>query len=369
MKKGLRIICIALLVLFLLPKAITAAESEQPVILRAHADGAIVHVVTDRPVTAYCITTLPVIPPEDHPDWRPVSGTAFSAFKSDGSYYVRVRDAQGQISEPVPFTIASDFRYVLEAEGQGHLTEPIETFLHAHGDSIEAFNARIAQSAVDGGMYTRTGVANVTMRFMTDMANYDMTLSYQPQGNFSAERDWGVAPKWGTRLNPPESDKAGTYRNHGMNCGTILIWVYKQAGLNIGSAEGRRGIYDSGMLRRQNDNKLSLDAGDTGDLIATKTGHTMMILDRVDTDGDGLSDSYLVLEMESPYLKLKLRSLYSVRLCTLYDMSAVFDDTGVIKKKTRAYTGSFHIPADKFPSYYRKAYTPLGHIEQKETAS
>ncbi len=353
-KRFVQIIAIALTLLFLLPALPARAEEqgEPPLILRVSVKGAIVTVLCKEPAEAYCITTRPVIPPDGHPDWRPMRGFSFSAFKSDGTYFVRVRDKNGLISRPREFTVKSGYLYVLEAEGQEHLVEPIDTFLAAHNDSIDAFNRRIAESAIAGGLYTRTGVANVSMQLMSDLANCGMTLSYQPSGNFTKEEDWGISPLWGERMKQQESDKAGRYRNYGMNCGTILIWAYKQAGLNISSATGRRGIYDSGMLRRQDDNKRKLDNGDTCDLIATKTGHTMMILDRVDTDGDGLSDSYLVLEMESPYLKLKLRSLYSVRLCTLYDMSAVFDDTGVIKANTRWYTGSFHIGLEAFPDYY-----------------
>ncbi len=352
MKRFLQIISTALVLLFLLPIAPVNAEEDRPLIVRVRVDGAVVTVVCSEPITAYCITTQPIIPPDDHPDWRPMHGIGFSAFKMDGTYYVRVRNADGAVSDPRVFEIRSGYHYVIEAEGQDHLTEPIEDFLASYGDSIEAFNARIAESAIRGGLYRRTGVACVSMRFMSDLADHDMTLSYQPRGDFQKEDNWGISPAWGTRLFPPEKDSCGTYRNYGMNCGTILIWVYKQAGLNLGSAGGRRGIYDSGMVRRQNDNKRPLNAGDTCDLIATKTGHTMMILDRVDTDNDGLSDSYLVLEMESPYLKLKLRSLYSVRLCTLYDMSAVFNDTGAFRRYTKYYTGSYRIDKSLFPDYY-----------------
>jgi hypothetical protein len=353
-KRVLQLIGMTLALLFLLPVATArAAAAKKPQIEQVRTEGAIVHVMCSEPMTAYCITTKPVVPPDDHPDWRPVNSRLFSAFKSDGVYYVRVRNAAGMVSDPRSFEIRSGFHYVIEAEGQDHLTQPIGTFLESHGDSIEAFNKRIAESAIKGGLYSRTGVANVCMRFMSDLADYNMTLSYQPRGDYQLEEDWGVSPSWGKRFSPPEQDKCGVYRNYGMNCGTILIWAYKQAGLNIGSAPGRRGIYDSGMLLRENDNKRPLNAGDTCDLIATKTGHTMMILDRVDTDDDGLSDSYLVLEMESPYLKLKLRSLYSVRLCTLYDMSAVFDDTGWFRNHTRRYTGSFRINRNMLPDYYR----------------
>lgn len=368
-----RIVCfilIVLAVLLLMPDMPAKAETESakaPMIVRVRTDGAVVFVVCDTPAEAYCITTKPVIPPADHTDWRPMHGLTFSAFKSDGTYYVRVRGGNGAVSDPKRIVVRSDFRYVLEAEGQGHLMQPIGEFLEANGDSIEAFNERIAESAIRGGLYTRAGVANVSMRFMSDMAAHDMTLSYQPRGDFSLEENWGVSPSWGTKMQREEKDACGVYRHYGMNCGTILIWAYKQAGLNIGKAGGRRGIYDSGMRHYKDDNKKKLNNGDTCDFIATKTGHTMMILDRVDTDEDGLSDSYLVLEMESPYLKLKLRSLYSVRLCTLYDMSAVFDDTGLFRQYTRDYTGSYLIKKRLFPEYYGFVPDPWDEEPEEET--
>jgi hypothetical protein len=349
-----RILCILSIILtLLLPTAFAAADGEsRPSIRAVHVRGAVVSIFTDRPVTAYCITTLDVVPDASHPDWRPCNGRLLKAFKTDGSYFVRVRDENGAVSDAIPFTVESEFRFVAEAEGLDHLTQPIGAFLEENGDGIDAFNARIAKSAADAGLRTRAAVGNVGMTLLSDMAGYGMTLSYQPRGNFTQENDWGLNPEWGARMGTTEKDSAGTYCHYGMNCGTIIVWVYKQAGLNLGTAAGRRGIYDSGLHRKKDDNKLPLDAGDTGDIIATKTGHTMMILDRVDTDGDGLSDSYYVLEMESPYLKLKLRSLYSVRMCTLYDMSAVFDDSGRMRENTKLWTGSFRIPPEAFPAYY-----------------
>lgn len=353
MKRLKRVLSVFIAVLSLLPFAAAWADGlTPPSVLQVLTEGAIVTFRADQWVTAYCVTTTDVIPEADHPDWRPCGGFGFSFFKTDGAYCLRVRNQNGMVSDAAPFVVESGFRYVTEAEGLGHLTTPMEEFLADNGDAIDAFNERIAKSATDAGIYTRMAVGNIGMTLLSDMAGYGMTLSYQPRGNYTLQDEWGISPGWGTRLRSAEKDSAGTYRHYGMNCGTIIEWVYKQAGLHIGRTGGRKGIFESGYHRRLGDNKLPLDAGDTGDIIATKTGHTMMILDRVDTDEDGLSDSYYVLEMESPYLKLKLRSLYSVRLCTLYDMSAVFDDTGALKQNLVWWTGSYRIPTADFPPYY-----------------
>lgn len=357
MKRIRQILSILFALLFLLPAYGAAAESSRPKIVLAEAYGAIVYVETDEEVSSYCITTKDVVPPDNHPDWRPCEGRSFTAFKMDGSYYIRVRREDGTVSEPVPVTVSSSFHYGLEAENVKPLNKPIETLLSENGDSIAAFNAAIAKSAVEGGLYSRSGVANVCMTLLTRLAQYGYTLSYQPSGNFTKADNWGISPGWGTKMNKKEKDKAGTYDRYSMNCGTIIVWAYKQAGLNLNSTARRDGIYDSGLKRRRGDNNISLDSGDTGDIIATKTGHTILVLDRVDTNDDGLSDSYLVFEMESPYLKLKLRSLYSIRLCKMYDMSALFADTGALRKEARFWPGSFYISDAKFPDYYQDAYS------------
>jgi hypothetical protein len=352
MKRVRALLCIFTAFLLLPFTSASADFLTSPSIVQIQTEGTTVTFRTDQWVTAYCVTTKDVIPEADHPDWRPCDGYSAAFFKTDGAYFLRVRNKNGTVSDAAPFVVESEFRYIAEAEGLGHLTKPIEDFLAENGDTIDAFNARIAKAATDAGIYTRMSVGNVGMTLLSDMAGYAMTLSYQPRGNYTLQDEWGISPSWGKRFSEAEHDSAGTYRNYGMNCGTIIEWVYKQAGLHIARTADRKHIFESGYRQRLGDNKLPLDAGDTGDIIATKTGHTMMILDRVDTDEDGLSDSYYVLEMESPYLKLKLRSLYSVRLCTLYDMSAVFDNTGALKKNLRWWTGSYWIPKEDFPSYY-----------------
>ena len=357
MKKVQRILNLLFVLLFLFPGFGTAEEPARPQIVLAQAYGAIVYVETNEPVSQYCIVTKDIIPDEDHPDWRPCEGRSFTAFKMDGSYYIRVKREDGAVSEPAYVTVSTSFHYGLEAENVKPLNTPILNLLEKNGDSLDAFNAEIAKSAVEGGLYSRAAVANVCMTLLTRLYKYGMTLSYQPSGNFTKAGDWGISPGWGTKMNKKEKDKAGTYDRYSMNCGTIIVWAYKQAGLNLNSNARRDGIYDSALKKRRGDNNISLNDGDTGDIIAMKTGHTILVLDRVDTNGDGLSDSYLVFEMESPYLKLKMRSLYSIRMCKMYDMSAMFSDTGALRKETRYWPGSFYISESEFPAYYQEAYT------------
>ncbi len=360
MKPIRKILSLLLALLCLLPTFETAAEGEaRPEIRKLRTEGAIVHFETDVPVAAYCFTTLDILPDPEHPDWRPCSGTAFAVFKMDGTYFLRVRTEGGTVSDSVRVTVSSGFRYTIEAEGLDHLMEPIDTFLADHGDSIDAFNQSLAESAIEAGLYSRAAVGNVCMTFLTRLSDYGMTLSYQPSGNFTAQNDWGISPAWGTKMKKTETDSAGKYTRYSMNCGTIIIWAFKQAGLNLNSTGKRFCIGNTGLVSRMDDNKAKLDQGETGDIIATKTSHTMLILDRIDTDGDGLSDSYLVFEMESPYLKLKIRSLHSVRMCTLYRMGAFFDDSGAYRRFARYWEGSFYIPKSAFPDCYQSASAHL----------
>ena len=330
-----------------------SASASAPRITDVTVDGAIVRLRAEgaAAITDYCFTTKDVVPEPEHPDWRAYS-EGVPIYKSDGTYFLRVRDADGTVSDAVPVTVSSGFSYILEAEGLGYLTEPIDDFLTRNGESIDRINTAIAENAVRAGLYSRASVAAAALTFYSRMADLKMALAYQPSGNFTREEDWGVSPEWGTRLGKSESDSQGVYQHAGMNCSTIIVWAYKQAGLNLNGTSRRFCIGDTGYVQRQNDNLAPLDSGDTGDIIATKTGHTILILDRVDGDGDGLSDSYLVLEMESPYLKLKVRDLHSIRLCSLYRMDAFFDGTGAYRKYARYWENTFFIPKEAFPAYY-----------------
>ncbi len=364
----LAVLLLAALLLMAFP--VGAELSARPQILHVEAHGAVITVETDRPVTAYCVTTNETIPPASHPDWRPCSGTTLSIFKTDGEYYVRVRDEVGWMSHARPVTVSSGYACAIEAEGVRDLQKPIETMLRENGDAIQWFNEMLAETAVNAGLYTRGALGSVCLAFLDRMNRYGYTLNYEPRGNFTGMGDWGVAKRWGTWTGRTEEDAAGIYRRYGMNCGTIIVWAYKQAGLNIVNTAPCRGIYDVGRYQRQGDNRAALNAGDTGDIVATQTGHTLMILDRVDTDADGLSDSYLVFEMESPYLKLKLRSLYSIRNCTLYSMARVFDDSSFLRDHARYWKGSFRIPLEEMPYAYRSAAqtSPTPDAEQPDAA-
>ncbi|MCL2670752.1 MAG: hypothetical protein FWF10_01795 [Clostridiales bacterium] len=348
-----------LLLLLLLPGA-ARAEEENPVIRSLKTDGALVYIDAwgYSPVTAYAFSTIEAAPAQDATDWRPYKGSHMPVYKWDGDYFVRVMDAEGRISEAERVTVASGYTYVLEAEGQDYLREPIEKFLEKNGDSMETFNRYLARQAERAGLFTPAAVALVSVGFLSRMAQYDMTLAYQAHGNYTRAGDWGLAPGWGAKLSKPDMDNSNkqAYLYGAMNCGTIIMWAYKQAGLNLSGTGGRDGIGDTGHRVRRGDNKIKLDNGDTGDLISTKTGHFILILDRVDTDMDGAADSYLVFEMESPYLKLKCRSFRSVRGCTFWDMSAVFDGSGAYKRLSAYWPGQFTVPVEEFPEYYVKTH-------------
>ena len=193
MKKVQRILNLLFVLLFLFPGFGTAEEPARPQIVLAQAYGAIVYVETNEPVSQYCIVTKDIIPDEDHPDWRPCEGRSFTAFKMDGSYYIRVKREDGAVSEPAYVTVSTSFHYGLEAENVKPLNTPILNLLEKNGDSLDAFNAEIAKSAVEGGLYSRAAVANVCMTLLTRLYKYGMTLSYQPSGNFTKAGDWAYA--------------------------------------------------------------------------------------------------------------------------------------------------------------------------------
>ena len=69
-----------------------------------------------------------------------------------------------------------------------------------------------------------------------------------------------------------------------------------------------------------------------------------MVVDRLDTDGDGADDSYLTYEMNAPHLAFLVLTFRQVRYRTFYDMEAVFEDAGRLRDEARFWPGSYFIP-------------------------
>ncbi|MDO4544070.1 MAG: hypothetical protein Q4C01_05895 [Clostridia bacterium] len=302
-----------------------------------------------------CFSSVNTCPELDSPDWTRVSGRCFSVFKSDGDYYLFVRDAEDRVSEPFPVSVDSDFNYVIKAEGLRALSEPLEDFLNKNGSGTEQLNAAIAADTVAAGLYTRCGVVTAAVSLVSHMAEYGASVVYQGRGSYQDDEDWGVNPRWGARLGTPTSDGNGTYYYEGMQCVASIVWAYKQAGINLYNREAGSQIGCLGEWEKSGDNRIAYDAAQSGDIVQ-QGGHFLMVVDRLDTDGDGAHDSYLTYEMEAPHLSFLILTFRQVRYRTFFDMSAVFENAGRHRDKAYFWNDSFFIPAEAFPEHLMLAY-------------
>jgi hypothetical protein len=135
----------------------------------------------------------------------------------------------------------------------------------------------------------------------------------------------------------------------------IVVWAYKQAGINLVNNITDSIVGKNGSLKWEDDNAVAFNAGRGGDIITANTGHAMLILDRLDTDLDGAEDSYLVLEMINPSMTLHIHSFQSLRNYTIYDMSAVFANTGRFMRASRFWSNTYFIPSSAWPDYFLEA--------------
>lgn len=300
-----------------------------------------------------CFTSVDRLPAADSPDWTPVNSDTFSLFKSDGTYVLWVRDEVGTVCASQPVTVNSGFRYVIRAEGMTALHEPMTGFLEANGSSVDAINAAISRDVAAAGMYTRCGVVTAGVSLISRMAGWGASVVYQGRGAYQREEDWGVNPDWGARLAKPTQDGNGTYYYTGMQCVASIVWAYKQAGMNLVNGAGSA-IGTLGEREKRGDNRIEYDRARSGDIVQNG-GHYLMIVDRLDTDGDGADDAYLTYEMNAPHLALLVLSFRQVRYRTFFGMDAVFENAGRLRAKSRIWEDTFRIPLDATPDYLQQA--------------
>ena len=337
-------------------------EADGPAIAYAYADRAVVTVELEAGTTAteYCFTCFDTPPTPDSWDWLPVEGDPFRAFKYDGDYYVFVRDDQGRVSEPYSVTVESGYIYPIHGGGLTSLRQRLSDVLEAAGTSVQALNEAVAEDIARAGVYTRMGAATSAVSAVTQMAKLGYTIPYQGEGSYQGRDDWGFNPNWGAKLRKPTSDGNGTYWYTGMQCVGSIVWALKQAGLEISNGATGWRIGRLGEVKKNGDNKIKYYQARTGDFIQVNS-HYEMVMDRVDTDGDGVSDTYLLYEMEAPHLTFLLLSFEVVRFREFFNMDALYGDTGRLSGRNRNWQGSYHIPREDFPAWLTAA---LEHADE-----
>ncbi|MDO4543790.1 MAG: hypothetical protein Q4C01_04475 [Clostridia bacterium] len=362
LKNLLALLCIAAL---LLPVG-TLGETEEPKITELFEYSGLVTLIGSGDLASYCFVSTEVPPASDAADWLPLEDNRVTVFKLDGAYTAFVMDSRGRISSGVPITVGTNFLYVIDAEGLEYPKQPLSEVLIEKGSSVDYINEIVAKNAALAGMYTRNAAVMAAVTLESELAKLGLTVPYLLGGSYQREDDWGVNPDWGKRLDRAVTSGSETFYHQGMHCVAILTWSLKQAGINVVNTATGSIIGKTGSIDYEGDNELALDRGQGGDIITTRTGHAFMILDRMDIDGDGYFDGYLTLEMVSPCMTLAVHSLYSIRNCTLYDMSATFSDSGRYKNSARYFEGSYLIPKDAWPDYMQAADEGAAQLRARE---
>ena len=332
-----------------------AEDGEPDPFILLWADRAVVTVETaeDAAIKDYCFTAVRKVPAADSPDWAPAPGPVFSVYKSDGTFYVWLRDETGTVYGPREITVSSGFTYPIKAEGLRALSTPLESYAAEHGTSADELTAAVWSDAGRAGLYTRAGVVTSGISLVSHMAGMGASVTYQGHGAFQDEDDWGVNPQWGAKLQHPTSDGNGTYRYAGMQCVAAIVWAYKQAGVNLSNKAGSA-IGTLGEQIKSHDNVIKYKEARSGDIIK-QNGHYLMVVDRLDTDRDGADDTYLTYEMNAPHLTCLKLTFQQVRYREFFSMDGVFTNEGRRRKNARFWEDTFFIPEEALPDGLRSA--------------
>lgn len=322
--------------------------------------GAVVDVTlkNERLAAEYCFTNRGLTPPENSRDWFNVLDSGepsahFRVYKYDGSFTLWIRDTEGTVLEPIDVDVVSGFHYPVQAKNLEPVRHSVKLVLQENNSSIESLNEMISADIAAAGIYTREGVVTSGVSLISHMSEYGYSIVYQGKGSYQGMNDWGVNPKWGSKLDEPTSDPNGTYYYCGMQCVASIVWAYKQAGMNLFTTL-RSEIGRNGERVKNNDNKIQYDRAKYGDIVRSG-GHYLMIIDRLDQNNDGVADAYITYEMWAPHLTMLVLTFRQMRGRTFYSMDAFFDGTGKNKSKAVYWEDTFEIPMKELPEYLQRA--------------
>lgn len=313
-------------------------------------DRAVVTVETDISfsITEYCFTAVNKQPSAGSPDWDDTDGAVFSVYKSDGTFFLWLKDSVGTIYGPREVNVQSGYTYPIKAEGLRSLSISLDGYAKEHGTTAEELTKSIYADIGRAGLYTRQGAVTSGISLVSHMAALGASVTYQGHGSYQGKDDWGVNPQWGAKLKNPTSDGNGTYYYTGMQCVAAIVWAYKQAGINL-SNEAGSAIGTLGETVKKGDNTIRYDEARSGDIVK-QNGHYLMVVDRLDTNRDGEDDTYLTYEMNAPHLTCLKLTFKQVRYREFFSMDGVFTNEGRRKDKARFWENTFFIPEESLPA-------------------
>lgn len=326
--------------------------------------GAVVEATAKRnaKIASYCFIGAGLTPPEDSRDWFDAtdSGAASESirlFKYDGAYTLWTRDAEGTLLAPIDVTVDSGFRYPLISDANDYLHQSLRLFLRERGTSVDELNRSISRDITAAGLYTRAGAVTAGVSLISALSKYGYSVGYQENGDYQAAQQWGVNPKWGAKLGLSEEDSEddtveSVESYTGMNSTACIVWAYKQAGLNL-CTDSKTTIVMLGERDHTHDNRIDADRAKSGDIIK-HSGHFLMVIDRLDQNGDGKDDAYLTYEVVSPLLTMQILPFNQIQGKDVYSMDAFFDGTGKNYRKVKYWHDSFRIPEEELPQYLKE---------------
>ena len=110
---------------------------------------------------------------------------------------------------------------------------------------------------------------------------------------------------------------------------------------------------------------MEFDRAASGDIVKSG-GHYLMIVDRLDQNGDGSDDAYLTYEMWAPHLTFLILTFKQIHGREFFSMDAFFNGTGRNKKKAFYWKNTFRIPYEELPLYLQEA-VEAEELEQNYT--
>ena len=312
-------------------------------------------------IQSFCFTGAGLIPPDDSRDWFDASDSgkpvdAIRVFKYDGSYTLWTRGADGVMLPPIDVTVASGYHYPPQQGGDAYLHQALRVFLKDRGTSVDELNRCISRDVIAAGIYSRAGVASAAVSLVSTLSQYGYAVGYQENGTYQTAQEWGVNPNWGKKLgvSAEETDEVESVDSYtGMNSISSIEWTYKQAGMNL-CTDAATPTETIGERERAHDNRINADRAEQGDLIKQNKHHYMIVIDRLDLDGDGRDDTYLVLNVNATVMTIEELPFSQAESCEAYSMDAFFDGTGKNYFKVLYWRDQFRIPAEDLPLYMKE---------------